>query len=114
MSSIVTSARQCAFKRGTFFPNALITEADIDLEDGPQVRFKFKIADRGGSDFGLPAEFIIPLMETIGVSRWSDIKGKPVRLVITDRLVRGVGSFIDDKFLIPSTIANSLLIKETE
>ena len=106
MSNIVTSARQCAFKRGAIFPNALITDADIDLEDGPQVRFKFKIADRGGSDF------VIPLMETIGVSRWSDIKGKPVRLVITDRLVRGVGSFIDDKFLIPSTIADSLLIKE--
>lgn len=114
MSSIVTSARQCAFKRGAIFPNALITDADIDIEDGPQVRFKFKIADRGGSDFCLPADFVIPLMETIGVSRWSDIKGKPVRLVITDRLVRGVGSFIDDKFLIPSTIANSLLIKEVE
>lgn len=109
---IVTSARQCAFKRGATFPNALITEADIDLEDGPQVRFTFKIADLGGSQFGLPAEFVIPLMETIGVSRWSDIKGKPVRLVITDRIVRGIGSFIDDKFLIPSTIAESLLIKE--
>lgn len=109
---IVTSARQCAFKRGATFPNALITEADIDLEDGPQVRFKFKIADRGGCDFGLPAEFVIPLMETIGVNKWSEIQGKPVRLVITDKIVRGVGSFIDDKFLIPSTIANSLLIKE--
>lgn len=111
-TGIVTSARQCAFKRGASFPNALIVKADIDLEDGPQIRFTFKIADRGGCDFGLPAEFIIPLMETIGVSRWSDIEGKPVRLVITDRLVRGIGSFIDDKFLIPSTIANSLLIKE--
>ena len=109
---IVTSAHQCAFKRGATFPNALITEADINLEDGPQVRFTFKIADLGGSQFGLHAEFVIPLMETIGVSRWSDIKGKPVRLVITDKIVRGIGSFIDDKFLIPSTIANSLLIKE--
>lgn len=109
---IVTSAHQCAFKRGATFPNALITEADINLEDGPQVRFTFKIADLGGSQFGLPAEFVIPLMETIGVSRWSDIKGKPVRLVITDKIVRGIGSFIDDKFLIPSTIAESLLIKE--
>ena len=109
---IVTSARQCAFKRGATFPNALITEADINIEDGPQVRFTFKIADLGGSQFGLPAEFVIPLMETIGVSRWSDIKGKPVRLVITDKIVRGIGSFIDDKFLIPSTIAESLLIKE--
>lgn len=109
---IVTSARQCAFKRGATFPNALITEADINIEDGPQVRFTFKIADLGGSQFGLPAEFVIPLMETIGVSRWSNIKGKPVRLVITDKIVRGIGSFIDDKFLIPSTIAESLLIKE--
>jgi hypothetical protein len=111
MSSIVTKVRQCAFKRGATFPNALITEADIDLEDGPQVRFRFKIADLGGCDFGLPAEFVVPLMETIGVSKWSEIEGKPVRLVITDKIVRGVGSFIDDQFLIPTTIAESLLMK---
>ena len=97
--------------------NAKIERADISMEDHGCLTYNLTLVGNGwgcvfggisigngylgadkftGSAAGL--ESLMHIMNTVGVSRWNDIKGKYVRAKFEGSSVRAIGNIIEDKW----------------
>ena len=99
--------------------NAKITSADLDMRDHGVLTYYLTLDGRGwgcnfggivigkgylgakeftGSDKGIEA--IMRIMDTVGVERWNDLKGKYVRVYTGGwgNTINKIGNIIEDKW----------------
>jgi hypothetical protein len=53
---------------------------------------------------GVGLEFIRAIMETVGVEKWEDLKGKHIRIIKAPQWnsqIEGIGNFLEDKWFEP-------------
>lgn len=67
--------------------------------DGPIKDDDGKHLRREGSAYGM--EFVNRVMETVGVSKWENLPGTPVRVRASYGRVEAIGHFIEDKWFTP-------------
>lgn len=113
--------------------NAKITSADLSMEDHGCLTFNMEIKSGGwgcvyggyclghgylgakkfdGSAKGL--EYIMRIMDTVGVSRMSDLKGKYIRVATKGwgDIVKIIGNIIDDKWFDPEAFFKSAEVQK--
>lgn len=60
----------------------------------------FKSHDPAGPNYA--GHFIWRVMEVAGVTKWSALRGKTVRVQIDDGLVKGIGHIVKEDWFVPS------------
>lgn len=58
-----------------------------------------KLKKRVGHAFG--TQFILRVLETVGVDNWEDLEGKTIRFDTKDGLIIGIGHIIKNKWFYP-------------
>lgn len=108
----------------TEIKNAIIIKTDLMIEDHGLLVADLTL-DYGGScqgfggyrldreknhtsanDFG--AIYIRRLLETVGVQRWEDLVGKPIRVKVEYGLAIAISNIIKDKWFDPKQLAEEL------
>jgi hypothetical protein len=56
---------------------------------------------RIGTAYGM--EFIRRIMDTVGVSKWEDLRGKYIRVRSDHRKIEAIGHLIEDRWFCPET-----------
>lgn len=99
------------------FENAKITNAELTMEDHGVLTYYITLEGRGwGCNFGgivigngylgaiefkgseKGTEAIMRIMDTVGVNKWNDLKGRYVRVDISDRSIHKIGNIIENKW----------------
>lgn len=99
--------------------NAKIESADIDIERFLNIWIELNLQDGYSQNFGgyyLAGEFgctlIRRILETVGVEKWSQLKGKPVRIKREDELIRALGHYLKDVWVNPSKLVEELALEK--
>lgn len=90
--------------------NAKITGTSLGNDDrGPSFWVYVEYGQYGGQGFGgysLGGEFthyvIMGILNTLGVDKWEDLKGKPVRVKSSHDKIQAIGHYLEDKWFDPS------------
>lgn len=89
--------------------NAKITGTELGGDErGPSfwIMVSYGGAGQGFGGYSLGGEFthyvIMGILDAVGVARWEDLKGKPVRVKIEDGTIRSIGHYLEDKWFTPS------------
>ncbi len=93
--------------------NAKITGTTLGNDDrGPSfwVTVDYGGAGQGFGGYSLGGEFtnyvIFGILNTVGVSFWEDLKGKPVRVKCSHDKIESIGHYLEDKWFCPSDFTN--------
>lgn len=67
----------------------------MDYGDGAQQGYQLILASRADAK---SVNVLRELLETVGVDTWERLKGRNVRCVLEDRIIRGIGHITRDKW----------------
>ena len=67
---------------------------------------------RVGSAYGM--EFIIRVLETVGVTRWEELPGKHLRVKADHGKIHSIGNIIEDKWFAPEPDLSEFIRRENE
>lgn len=89
--------------------NATISSTSLGNDDhGPSfwIHLDYGGAGQGFGGYMLGGGFthyvIMGILNTVGVDKWENLKGKPVRVQASDDKVEAIGHYLKDKWFYPS------------